>query len=58
MNHSCPAEPDTLNHEKGLDSERPLREFGNAVGNGSICVMARKRFLPKMNQTRRQVVVP
>ena len=30
----------------------------NAVGNGSIRVMARKRFLPKINQTRRRVVVP
>jgi len=50
--------PDTLNHENGLDPGDPLRQVENAVGKGSMRVMARKRFLPEMNQTRRQVAVP
>jgi len=51
--------PSTLNHENaGLDAGLRLRQVSRRRGKGSIRVMARKKFLPVMNRTRRKVVVP
>src|SRR5579872_2945118 len=50
MNHTWPVGPATLNHEKGLDLGDGVGNRREAVGRGSICVMARKQILPMMNQ--------
>jgi hypothetical protein len=58
MNHSCPADRTPSIMKTGLTPGGPVRQVGKAVGTGSICVMARKEFLPMMNQTRRKVAAP
>ena len=52
------ARPPSIMKRGRLTSWREREKVGTAVGNESICVLARKQFLPMMNQTWRKVSNP